>query len=146
MIIYTMGFTKKSAEIFFEKLKKANIQLLIDVRLNNKSQLAGFTKGSDLSYFLKEIVHCEYKHCDEYAPTKEILDDYKKGGEDWNLYVERFLPLMKSRLGIKNFMKKFGGYEKVCLLCSEPTPERCHRRLVAELIKEEFPEVEIRHI
>ena len=86
MLIYTMGFTKKTAEQFFEKIKKNNIDIVIDVRLNNQSQLAGFTKGKDLVYFLKELCNCEYKHEIKFAPTKEILASYKKGDIDWGEY------------------------------------------------------------
>lgn len=146
MVINTIGFTQKTAEDFFELIKKADVQLLIDIRLNNKSQLAGFSKGSDLVYFLKTICNCEYKHCDEFAPTKEILDDYKKKKITWDGYVEQFLLLMEKRGVIKRFMDRFGKYERVCLLCSEPTPEKCHRRLVAEMIAKDFPEVKIQHL
>ena len=100
--------------------------------MNNKSQLAGFTKGADLSYFLKEICNCKYQHCIEFAPTKDILDNYKKGTISWAQYEDLFIPLITKRRVADIFAKKFGEYEKVCLLCSEPTPENCHRRLVAE--------------
>lgn len=132
MIIYTMGFTQKNAEAFFNIIKANGIEILIDIRLNNKSQLAGFTKGADLSYFLKEICNCKYQHCTEFAPTKDILDNYKKGTISWAQYEDLFLPLITKRRVADIFAKKFGEYEKVCLLCSEPTPENCHRRLVAE--------------
>lgn len=147
MTIYTIGFTQKSAKKFFELIKKNNIEILLDIRLNNKSQLAGFTKGNDLQYFLSEICNCEYKHCLEYAPTKDILDDYKKKQITWNEYVERYHSLMKQRANYLTFSKEFAHYSNICLLCSEPTPKQCHRRLIAELIAESEPnQISIKHI
>jgi len=146
MILFTIGFTQKSAETFFELIKENQIELLIDVRLNNKSQLAGFSKGTDLDYFLKEICNCKYVHCQEYAPTKEILDDYKKKKISWKEYVEQFIPLMEKRDFPQTFIKRFAGYERICLLCSEPTPEQCHRRLLAEMVKSENDAIIIKHI
>lgn len=147
MTIYTIGFTQKSAKKFFELIKKNNIEILLDIRLNNKSQLAGFTKGDDLQYFLSEICHCEYKHCLEYAPTKDILDDYKKKQITWNEYVERYNCLMEKRANYLDFAKEFAQYSNICLLCSEPTPEQCHRRLIAEMIAKSKPDlISINHI
>lgn len=146
MILFTIGFTQKSAKTFFELIKENQIELLIDVRLNNKSQLAGFSKGTDLDYFLKEICNCKYVHCQEYAPTKEILDDYKKKKISWKEYVEQFIPLMEKRDFPQTFIKRFAGYERICLLCSEPTPEQCHRRLLAEMVKSENDAIIIKHI
>lgn len=132
MHIYTMGFTQKTAEQFFEKIKRNNIQVVIDVRLNNQSQLAGFTKGKDLEYFLKTICNCLYEHEIIFAPTKEILSSYKNGKIDWEKYVIEFEKLMVSRKMADYFEKKYLKYDNVLLLCSEPTPENCHRRLLAE--------------
>lgn len=146
MTIYTMGFTQKSAERFFKLLKEHRIQLLVDIRLNNKSQLAGFTKGDDLHYFLNEICGCEYVHCEECAPTKQILDNYKKKQISWEDYVGQYLPLMERRGIAKKFLERFANYERVCLLCSEPTPECCHRRLLAELIQKQGSDVQIKHL
>ena len=136
MQVFTMGFTKKDAALFFKKIEDNKIQMLIDVRLNNQSQLAGFTKEKDLTYFLKRICNCEYSHMVAYAPTKEILDDYKKGKIDWAGYEERFLPLIERRHIEETFLKNFSKYDRVLLLCSEPTPENCHRRLVAEYLRD----------
>ena len=97
MYIYTMGFTQKSAEQFFEKIKSNNIQVVVDVRLNNQSQLAGFSKGKDLSYFLKVICNCLYEHEIKFAPTKEILSSYKKGSISWEEYVIQFNNLIELR-------------------------------------------------
>lgn len=146
MTLYTIGFTQKSAERFFGLLKENEVQMLVDIRLNNRSQLAGFTKGDDLGYFLKEICQCGYAHCDEYAPTKEILDDYKKKRISWEGYVDRYLPLMERLGAAERFLTRFGSWERVCLLCSEPTPEQCHRRLLAELICAREPSIKVKHL
>ena len=147
MKIYTIGFTQKSAEQFFELIKKNSIELLVDVRLNNKSQLAGFTKGSDLAYFLKEICGTKYVHCDEFAPTKDLLSAYQKGNASWADYEKQFDIIMEKRGAYKKFLTRFQDFDRVCLLCSEPTPEQCHRRLVAEKIQSTAPdEVEVIHL
>lgn len=134
MKFYTIGFTQKSAKQFFELIKNNNINILLDIRLNNKSQLAGFTKGDDLEYFLSEICNCKYKHCLEYAPTKDILNDYKNKHITWDEYVKRYTDLMNQRANYTNFSNEFSEYTNICLLCSEPTPEHCHRRLIADMI------------
>lgn len=146
MVLYTIGFTQKSAEQFFELIKKHKIELLLDIRLNNKSQLAGFTKGSDLKYFLAQMCECRYDHCVDCAPTKEILDAYKNNQITWNDYESLYLPLMEKRKTVGSILKKSAQYERVCLLCSEPTPDRCHRRLLAELVVESDPTIQIKHI
>jgi uncharacterized protein (DUF488 family) len=145
MKLFTIGFTKKSAETFFTRLKNAGVRRLIDVRLNNVSQLAGFTKKDDLRYFTKAICNIDYVHLPALAPTAEILDPYKKAKNgDWALYERQFLDLMRSR-HIETSMSRDvldGG----CLLCSEEKPHHCHRRLVAEYLKEHWADVEIEHI
>lgn len=142
--LYTIGFTKKNAQAFFSKLQKAGVTKLIDIRLNNVSQLAGFAKRDDLIFFLRELCDCDYIHMPIFAPTKEILDAYKKKQIDWNEYVRRFSRLIKER----TIEKKITAEElnNSCLLCSEPTPEQCHRRLVAEYFKEQFGDIEIKHL
>jgi uncharacterized protein (DUF488 family) len=146
MTIYTVGFTQKSAKHFFELIKNNHIDLLLDIRLNNKSQLAGFTKGDDLHYFLNEICQCDYKHCVEYAPTKEIMDGYKKKALPWNEYVRQYTALIKQRGIYKQFMQQYHHYTHICLLCSEPTADNCHRRLLAEMLFKENPQIRIEHI
>ncbi len=146
MVLYTIGFTQKSAQQFFELIKSNNIDMLVDIRLNNKSQLAGFTKGDDLRYFLEEICNCKYQHCIEYAPTKDILDSYKKKTISWDEYVRQYIPLMQKRNAVQKFAERFATYRAVCLLCSEPTPEYCHRRLLSEMIVAEYPELTVKHI
>lgn len=145
MQIYTMGFTKKSAETFFELIRKYEIEMLIDIRLNNQSQLAGFTKGRDLAYFLNEICHCQYDHEILYAPTKDFLDDYKKHLISWDDYVDRYNSLIIHRNVADRFKEKYMNYNRVLLLCSEPTPEHCHRRLLAEYLRDQLG-VQIIHI
>ena len=145
MVVYTMGFTQKSAEDFFELVKKNHISILVDIRLNNQSQLAGFTKGRDLAYFLKEIAGCKYVHDLVFAPTKELLNDYKKGAIDWDGYVEVFDQLIERRRMVEHFDRTYKDYDNVLLLCSEATPEQCHRRLVAEAISGKCG-YEVRHI
>ncbi len=134
MNIFTIGFTQKSANKFFELIKNNGIDILLDIRLNNKSQLAGFTKGDDLKYFLSEICKCEYRHCLKYAPNKEILDDYKKKRIGWEEYVLRYTDLMTVRGDYLRFENEFSNYSNICLLCSEPKPDNCHRRLLAGII------------
>jgi len=142
--IFTIGFTKKSAELFFAKLKSAGVKRLIDIRLNNISQPAGFAKQDDLRYFAKAICDIDYVHLPELAPTKDILNTYKKNPGDWKVYEYNFLELMKMRRIEDKVPRELldGG----CLLCSEDEPHHCHRRLVAEYIKEKWGEVEIEHI
>jgi len=143
--IYTIGFTKKSAAEFFEILRRAGIRRLIDVRLNNTSQLAAFTKRDDLRYFLAELCGADYYHHPELSPTKEILDAYKKKVMPWGEYEERFLGLLHERKVDQTLHKTFFDLPAV-LLCSEPTAEHCHRRIVAEYLRAKWPEVKIVHL
>jgi len=144
MKAFTIGFTKKSAQQFFTLIKQPGLKRVLDVRLNNVSQLAGFTKRDDLRYFLKEMCGVEYFHLPDLAPTKEILDAYKKAKEDWSVYEGKFHELMVRRK-IENKVSRElvdGG----CFLCSESTPEECHRRLVVEYLQEQWGDLEIRHL
>lgn len=142
--LFTIGFTKKNAETFFKKLNDVGIQKVIDIRLNNVSQLAGFTKKDDLIFFLRELCKCDYIHKPLLAPTKDILDDYKKNRIDWSEYVQRFSEVMNSRK-IEDLVDRT-ELDGACLLCSESTAENCHRRLVAEYLKEKLGDIEIVHI
>jgi len=135
MILFTMGFTQKSAEVFFDLINKHQIEMLIDIRRNNSSQLAGFSKSEDLKFFLAKICQCEYEHRIDFAPEKDTLERYKKKKIDWEQYVSEYVPLMQSRKAPEEFVKRYANFNNVCILCSEPTPEHCHRRLFAELIK-----------
>lgn len=142
--IFTIGFTKKSARSFFELLQRAGVRRVVDIRLNNESQLAGFTKKGDLEYFLKEIGGIEYSHRPELAPTKEILDGYKRKKITWADYEQRFLLLLQERRAEELVTPAY--LDKACLLCSEYKPDKCHRRLVAEYLRSKWGNVEIRHL
>ena len=144
MKLFTMGFTKKTAEVFFTRLRDAGVRRLVDVRLNNVSQLAGFTKKEDLRYFARAICGIEYVHLTELAPTEEILDAFKKKKGDWKEYEKKFLGLLKARRVEKSVSREM--LDGACLLCSEETAEHCHRRLVAEYLKERWGGVEIVHL
>lgn len=145
MEVYTIGFTEKSAEEFFERLKAAGIRRLIDVRLRNSSQLAGFSKRDDLRYFLKAICGIEYVHEPSLAPTPEILDAYKKSKGSWEEYEVLFRKLMEEREIEKRLSPELFAAPAV-LLCSEATPENCHRRLVAEYLQERWGSINIHHL
>ena len=142
--IFTIGFTKKSAEYFFTTLHQAGVRRVVDVRLNNSSQLAGFSKMDDLRYFLTAICKIEYVHLPELAPTQEMLDAYKKLKGDWSEYERRFLDLMSARHIEEKIPRDVldGG----CLLCSEDKPHHCHRRLVAEYLSHHWLEVQTKHL
>jgi uncharacterized protein (DUF488 family) len=144
MKLYTIGFTKKSAETFFETLKKAGARRVLDVRLNNLSQLAGFAKKQDLAYFLATICSMEYEHRPILAPTQDMLDAYKKLRGSWSDYERKFLELMRDR-GIEREIPQ-ELIADACLLCSEDKPVHCHRRLVAEYLKNNWGDVEIMHL
>src|SRR6267142_5003444 len=144
MKVFTIGFTKTSAESFFNRLQKAGVKKVLDVRLNNVSQLAGFAKKNDLRYFLKAIGGVEYAHEPQLAPTQEMLDAYKKDGGQWADYEKRFLALMAARK-IELTLRR-ASVDGACLLCSEGTPEHCHRRLVAEYLKEKWGDLDILHL
>lgn len=139
MDIYTIGFTKRTAEQFFEPLKRAGIRRLVDVRLNNTSQLAGFTKGGDLPYFLDAICSAEYLHEPLLAPSDLILKAYRRDG-DWAQYERAFLALMAER-HIEDMVDRTSFDLPTVLLCSEPTSERCHRRLVVEYLASRWGDV-----
>ena len=147
MTLYTIGFTRRTAQEFFEPIKYRMIQLLVDVRLNNTSQMCGFTKKQDLPYLLETICGCKYEHCPDYAPTQELLTDWKKKRITWQEYEATYRELMLERGAVREFITCCEGlYESVCLLCSEPKPQHCHRKLFAELVKAELDETEIIHL
>jgi uncharacterized protein (DUF488 family) len=143
--LFTIGFTRKSAEAFFTTLQGAGVKRLVDIRLNNVSQLAGFAKRDDLRYFAKAICDIEYVHAPELAPTEEMLDAFKKGRDaDWASYERQFLELMRSRR-VETTLTP-GLLDHACLLCSEHRPEQCHRRLVAEYLVQHWGDIHIEHI
>ena len=143
--IYTIGFTQKTAQEFFEILRESRVQRILDIRLNNVSQLAGFSKKDDLKYFLREILGIDYVHLPLLAPTQAILDAYKKHGGDWSVYERQFMELMRKREIEKRIDPAL--VHQGCLLCSEDKPHHCHRRLVAEYLREQWGAgVEIQHL
>jgi uncharacterized protein (DUF488 family) len=144
MKVFTIGFTKTSAEKFFNRLQKAGVKKVVDVRLNNVSQLAGFAKKDDLRYFLQAICGIGYVHQPEFAPTQDMLDAYKKERGDWAEYETRFLELMANR-HIEQVVTH-DALDGACLLCSEDKPHHCHRRLVVEYLREKWGDLEISHL
>ncbi|MHC1728998.1 MAG: DUF488 family protein [Syntrophobacteraceae bacterium] len=142
--LFTMGTTKKSAESFFTLLSSAGVRTVIDIRLNNTSQLAGFTKRDDLRFFLKAICGIDYLHMPDCAPTKEILDEYRQKGSEWATYERKFLRLISDRR-IEKSVPGVSAHNG-CLLCSEETPDHCHRRLVAEYLLDKWGDMEIVHL
>ncbi len=144
MKVFTIGFTKKSAEDFFSALRASGATRVVDVRLNNVSQLAGFSKRDDLRYFLREVCGVEYAHLPALAPTQEMLDAYKKRNGDWLTYERAFLELIKQRRIEETVPRDV--ISDSCLLCSEDKPDHCHRRLVAEYLRDSWGDLEIIHL
>lgn len=144
MKVWTIGFTKKPAKEFFGLLQISEAKRLLDVRLNNSSQLAGFAKRDDLEYFLKAICGMDYAHLPELAPTQEMLDAYKAKQVDWAEYERRFTALLAERKVEEVVARE--TLDGAVLLCSEPKPEKCHRRLVGEYFQRTWGDVEIRHL
>ncbi len=142
--LFTIGFTQKTAREFFTSLKNAGVRRVVDVRLNNNSQLAGFSKKEDLAYFLEEICGIEYVHLPELAPTQGILDAFKKQKVDWGIYERDFLDLMARREIEKRIRPDL--LQHGCLLCSEHLPHHCHRRLVAEYLNAKWGGITTKHL
>ncbi len=144
MIVSTIGFTRKSAQRFFELLRESGVRRIVDVRLRNGSQLAGFAKKDDLAWFVRELCGVEYVHMPSLAPTDELLREYRKGQIGWDTYETRFIALMKTRQIESTLSREVVDGD--CLLCSEDQPHHCHRRLVAEYLKEHWGELQIEHL
>ena len=144
MMLTTIGFTKKPARRFFGLLRDSRVKRVVDVRLNNGSQLSGFAKQDDLAWFLREICGVEYVHVPSLAPTQALLSDYRKKRIDWDTYEVRFLDLMNEREVEKTVSPEI--LDSGCLLCSEHQPHRCHRRLVAEYLNNHWGGVRIKHL
>lgn len=144
MKVFTIGFTKKSAQDFFTTLAKSGAKRVVDVRLNNSSQLAGFSKRDDLEYFLQAICGMDYVHMENLAPTQELLDAYRAKQMDWAEYGEKFSALLSERKVEEAIGREV--LEEAVLLCSEPKPDKCHRRLVAEYFQKAWADVEIEHL
>jgi len=143
--IYSIGFTQTTAEHFFGRLKRAGVKRLLDVRLNNSSQLAGFAKARDLPYFLGELAAAEYEHAPVLAPTKDLLDGYRKEKKGWAWYEDAFLDLMATRR-IEETLDQAAFEQHTALLCSEATAEKCHRRLVCEYLARHWSDVRAVHL
>jgi uncharacterized protein (DUF488 family) len=134
--VASIGFTQTTAQKFFYRLKNAGVKKVIDVRLHNTSQLAGFAKSDDLTYFLKEICGIEYHHAPALAPTDLMLKEFKKEKGEWSIYEDRFLSLMNERRIDEKFKPE--QLENACLLCSEALPHHCHRRLVIDYLNDKW--------
>ncbi|MET0291583.1 MAG: DUF488 domain-containing protein [Steroidobacteraceae bacterium] len=144
MKLFTIGFAGKRAEEFFGRLRRAGVKRIVDVRLNNASQLAGFSKKEDLRYFLQELAGIEYVHLPELAPTREMLDEYRRRKDDWTEYERKFVSLIRARRVESALPQSL--LEDACLLCSEDKPHHCHRRLVAEYLKAHWTGVLVEHL
>jgi uncharacterized protein (DUF488 family) len=144
MQIFTIGYSGKNAREFFSLLKKAEIKKLIDVRLYNTSQLAGYTKRDDLGYFLETIAGADYAHLPVMAPTKQLLNDYKNGTISWAGYEDQFKEIITGRQ-IEKYIAA-DDLDMGCFLCAEATADNCHRRLVAEYLKAHWPNISIKHL
>ena len=143
MTLYTIGFTKHSAEEFFETLKSAEVNKLIDIRINKTSQLAGFAKGSDLPYFLRVNGDIKYESIESLAPTKDLLKRYRTKEISWSIFEDSYLKQIRSS-EVLNSLKP-SDFDKACLLCSENSPEKCHRRLLAEEMQKQW-DIQVVHL
>lgn len=142
--IYTIGFTRKNLRTFAGLLQSAGVQMLIDIRLRNTSQLAGYAKQEDLE-FVCELLGIAYRHVPELAPSKEILAAFKKD-KDWGKYEIAFQQLLEERNVEQLWENQFSAPTRVCLLCSEHEPEQCHRRIVAEHLEQSLSGITVVHL
>jgi uncharacterized protein (DUF488 family) len=140
----TIGFTKKSLPEFIGRLRGAGVTKLVDIRLRNTSQLAGYAKREDLEFVLG-LCSIQYEHQPLLAPSEDLLRDYRKT-KDWQQFEDRFRSLLHERSSLPLILASIDGHRSICLLCSEDQPEHCHRRLVAEYVQEREPEIEVRHL
>jgi len=143
--LYTIGFTQKTAKKFFSLLKDNEIDAVVDIRLNNTSQLAGFSKYPDIGYFLNDLLNIKYIHDPEFSPTANILKGFKEKKISWNEYTKRFNELMAQRNIEQYIQEKYNDCKitKYCLLCSENEPEQCHRSLVSDYFCEIYKQLEV---
>ena len=144
LTVCTIGFTRKSLRNFVGLLNQAEVEKVIDIRLRNTSQLAGYSKKDDLAFVL-DLCGIAYEHIQDLAPTEEILNEYHKT-KDWQQFEKRFHDLLEGRDPVTSTVRAASGHATVCLLCTEETPEKCHRRLVAEYLGARLPDVEVRHL
>ena len=145
MEICSIGYTKKTAEEFFETLRAARVEQVVDVRLNNTSQLAGFTKQNDLAYFVPKLLGGRYVHEPQLAPSPELFSEFKRNHGPWDDFARGFLNLMAERRIEENLSPEFFAPRSV-LLCSEPAPDLCHRRLVIEYLDRKWGDVTPVHL
>lgn len=145
MEVFTIGFTKRTAADFFGALRGAGVKRLVDIRLNNSSQLAGFTKRDDLPFFLREICGAEYIHEPLLAPTQRMLDAYRKDKGSWQEYEQQFFELMAERK-VEARLDHSLFEIPTTLLCSEATADRCHRRLVLEYLRRKWGGLDVAHL
>ena len=143
--IYTIGFTRKTAEAFFALLRDAGVETLVDVRLHNRSQLSGFAKRDDLAWFARELAGIEYVHLPDLAPSQELFDAFKRQRGSWEAFEQGFGRLMEERGSYERFDRELLG-RRPCFLCSEAAPEHCHRRLVAEALVAKEPGRRVVHL
>ncbi len=127
-----MVSSRKSAEEFFNKINENEIELVLDVRLHNHSQLLGFTKGTDLEYFLDKISSCKYVHDEIFCQTEKVLNEYRKKIITWEDFEKSYSELIEKRDMISLFNQKYGSFNNVLILCSGKSPETCHGRLLAK--------------
>jgi uncharacterized protein (DUF488 family) len=153
MKVFTIGFKGRSAENFFLTLKNAGVQKLIDIRRRNSSQLSGYSKGDDLKFFLEKCFGISYEHIPEFAPSERLLRKYqnlldkkKRNNNAWACYVEEFGKEVLREQTVQRFQESADNLHGVCLLCSEETADRCHRRLLAEYVKDHLPDIQIEHL
>jgi len=144
MKLYTIGFTKKTAEEFFNCLYNAGVRRIIDIRLNNTSQIAGFAKARDLKYFLHAIAGIDYVHVPDFAPTQDIIDNYKKRKGSWVEFERKFKNLMANRKIEEIAVNLLCDND--CFLCSEHTPDHCHRRLIVEYFQKKLGNIKAIHL
>ncbi|HMG05298.1 MAG TPA: DUF488 domain-containing protein [Chthoniobacterales bacterium] len=142
--LYTIGFTEKSAEKFFSLLETHGVTKVVDTRISNASQLAGFAKGKDLAFFARRIGNMDYGHELAFAPTKELLDRYRAKQMTWDEYATAYVNLLDMRQIAKHV--HIEDLHQNCLLCSEHSPEKCHRRLLAEYLRSKEPDLQIIHL
>jgi uncharacterized protein (DUF488 family) len=145
MQLLTVGFTKKNAETFFTLLAQHQVTCLVDIRLHPNGQLSGFARGEDLAYFCPRLAGCAYQRMEVLAPSETIFSAYRKD-HDWEIYARRYADLMRERAIPASLDRAWFAAQRCCLLCSEATPEQCHRRILAELIADAWGDVEITHI
>ena len=144
MELFTIGYTKKSAEKFFGIITDNKIEIVADVRLYNSTQLAGFSKSVDLQYFLKKICSCNYIALKQLAPNPSLFENYKNGKTTWNEYEKIYNKFLDTQANL-DFFYAFKN-KRICILCAESTPEHCHRRLIAEKISKTYDNVKITHL